>query len=443
MQSLYRKYSRGYTNTIMAPEVKKLKNGITAIVEDRPHSKTVTVLTSVCVGADYELKGEHGLAHFFEHMCFKGTKRYPNYRDLLLAIDSLGLASNAFTGRDRTAYHFRGLPQDLEEIISLNAEMFLDNILPEKELEKERKVIIEEIKMYDDKSTSVLGKLVRECIYKGTPGEFSILGTIDDIKGHSYESFLNFREKHYVSGNTVVIVVGNTDGMDVFSLLEKHFSGVKQGGRSTREKIEFSYTTPRVTIKNIKKFDTTVFDFAFDAMPLIRSKESAALDMLESVLCDGMSSRIFDRIREQMAACYSVDFSSSGSLEYASSSVYSSIDGVRLNEVLTALVEELNKIKDKQVPTKELDRAKKVSLSSYARSLESDFRRMYSYLSCFSNNDPMFDLDEWLSLIKDVRAEDIQKVAVDMFTKEKAKLVVVGPNAHDVEALSGVVDRLG
>ena len=432
-----------YNNINMEMQIKKLNNGITAIVENRPQSQTVTVLTGVCVGSNNELSNEHGLAHFFEHMCFKGTKRYPNYRDLSLAIDSMGLVSNAFTSGGSTAYHLRGIPEDLEEMIRIISDMFLESTLPEKEVEKERGVIIEEIKMSADNSVSVLDNLLDECLYKGTPGEFSILGKIDEIKRHSRESLLKFREKHYVSDNTVAIVVGNTNGFDVFALLEKYFAGVKKGVKSTRDKIAFSYDTPGVTVKDIKKFDTTKFEIAFDSMPLIRSKKSAALHMLNYVLDGGISSRLFDRIREQMAACYSVSFSSFGSLEYSASSVYSSIDGKRLNEVLTAVVEELNKVKDKKISTVELDRSKKIAFSGMARYLESDYNRLQSAFSRFNNNDPMFDWDEWRALLVDVSAEDIQKVAIDTFSAKKSKLAVVGPDKHSVEELFKIVDGLG
>ena len=176
-------------------ETRKLNNDITVLLSPDEQAETVCVLVGVGIGSNHEQQNEYGLAHFFEHMCFKGTKNYPTNTEFVTRMEESGLVANAHTGKEYTAYHMSGRAERLQDMLKLTADIFLHSLFPENELEKEKKVIIEEIAMYKDDPQSRAFDEVNKSLFHGTVAEHSILGTVESVTSFSRNHFHAFFRK--------------------------------------------------------------------------------------------------------------------------------------------------------------------------------------------------------------------------------------------------------
>lgn len=186
-----------------------LKNGLRVITVPMEKSPTVTVFVLVEAGSEYEEKEENGLSHFLEHMCFKGTKRRPNCSDLSQELDEIGAVYNAFTSNEYTGYYAKAQFDQVDKILDIVSDMYLNPILPQAEIEKERGVIIEEINMYEDLPQRKVQNVLSDLVYGDQPAGRTILGPKENINKFNREDFLNYRAKHYVAEATTLIVAGN------------------------------------------------------------------------------------------------------------------------------------------------------------------------------------------------------------------------------------------
>ena len=196
---------------INMPKVHKLKKGITLILDCDKNSLLTSVFVGVPVGSNNENANQRGMAHFLEHMCLKGTRGYPNGSTLQIKTQSLGIYRNAFTGSNRTAYHLTGNSKHTEEMIHILSEMFTNSLFEAQGLEKEKGVVIEEIKGHNVRAKSMPPMTALLELFKGTQAEYIVLGTIDSIKSFNRDSCLEFYEKHYVADNTIIVISGKFD----------------------------------------------------------------------------------------------------------------------------------------------------------------------------------------------------------------------------------------
>ena len=176
----------------MGLSVHTLENGISVLLNDDQQADTACVLVGVGIGSNHEEDTEHGLAHFFEHMCFKGTTTFPTQRDLLTHMDGLGVISNAFTSREYTAYYAHGRAERLTDMLSVTADIFLNSTFADEEVEKEKGVVLEEIAMYEDDPRDKGSESVEESLFAGTPSGHPIIGTADSVTSFSRDRFVSF-----------------------------------------------------------------------------------------------------------------------------------------------------------------------------------------------------------------------------------------------------------
>src|SRR3989338_9881336 len=286
-------------------DVHTLPNGLRIILAQMPENRTATVMMMSGTGSRYENGHENGLAHFLEHMFFKGTKRRPSARAISEELDGVGAVYNAFTAKERTAYFAKVGQQYLDTALDVIGDIFLNSKLPEKEITKERGAIIQEIDMYQDMPMRTVDNVFDELIFgKDHPLGRTILGPKENIRKFTRKDFSEYLKRNYTPLNTVVCIAGAFSEKKVLAKIEKEFGSVKHGNPPNFIPFSPAQTAPRIAIKE-KKTDQTNFIIGVPAYPYLH-KDEFALAVLATILGAGMSSRLFLEVREKRGLAYSI-----------------------------------------------------------------------------------------------------------------------------------------
>ena len=325
----------------MKAQIKKLKNGTTVIVLQR-NTEITSILVGVSIGCDHETDSENGLAHFLEHMCLKGTKKHKTPKKLLVYLDSLGIHANASTNNSSTCYHFSGPKGKYEKMLDLISDMFLNSTFISEEIEKEKGVILEEIKMKNDNPTESICDIIIDVLHQGTAAGRRILGYPANIKKFHQKDFIDFHKKHYTPKNTIVVVVGDIKTKKIFSDVDKIFGCIKNN-KKTSDPIIKDINKYRSVIKK-SKIEDTALGFGF-RVPKELKKNGAELDVLNAVLGYGLSSRLFVKIREEMGGCYRIKTSFYKTPNYCDFFITTSIDSKRTKEIYNSYLDGVKKNK--------------------------------------------------------------------------------------------------
>ena len=313
-------------------KVHKLKNNITLILDCDKNSLLTSVFVGVPVGSNNENANQRGMAHFLEHMFFKGTKEYPNKFALITKTQSLGLSVQGTTSTYMTVYHLTGNSKHTEEMIHILSEMFINSLLEAKGLEKEKGVVIEEIKRYNVvlKSTPLLTALLE--LFKGTQAEYIVLGTIDSIKSFNRDGCLEFYHKHYVVDNTIIVISGKFDEDAVLKKVSDEFKNARRGEVTKHPVLKINKTlgnqfTSTVN-KDMKQTNVAIFFYSEGE----NSKKIEIAQLLGTVLGGGMSSRLVFKIREEMGACHRISAESHSLSTYGVFSIDTGINSNNFDE---------------------------------------------------------------------------------------------------------------
>ena len=416
----------------MKAQIKNLKNGTTVITLHRKTTKTVSILVGVSIGCDHETDSENGLAHFLEHMCLKGTKKHKTPKKLLVYLDSLGIHANASTNNSSTCYHFSGPKGKYKKILDLISDMFLNSTFTSKEIQKEKGVILEEIKMKNDNPTESICDVIIDVLHQGTAAGRRVLGYPANIKKFHQKDFINFYKKHYTPKNTIVVVVGDIKPQKVFSDVNKIF-GVIKNNKKTSDPIIRDINKYRSVIKKTK-IEDTVLGFGF-RVPKELKKNGAELDVLNAVLGYGLSSRLFVKIREEMGGCYRIKTSFYKTPNYCDFFITTSIDSKRTKEIYKTILMELKKIKDNLIEKDELEIAKTKLLSSENFVLESNFDLLIKCFMQYVVSGKTLSFKESTDAIKKVTSKQVQNCAKKIFKKENFAIAVLGSSTITKKSL--------
>jgi predicted Zn-dependent peptidase len=283
---------------------KKLKNGMRIITIPMKENPTTTVLVLVETGSKYENKENNGISHFLEHMCFKGTSRRPSAFDITKELDGIGAHYNAFTGQEYTGYYAKSDYKNLDTILDVVSDMYLNPIFPEKEIEKEKGVIIEEINMYQDLPRSIVSDEFLKLLYGDHPAGWNIAGTKENVQKIQRTDFIDYRSKHYVASATTVIVSGKINEKDIFKKVSSAFKDIGKWKKDSKEKVVENQKVSHVSVY-YKDTDQTHLILGVRSFNTY-NKYNTILMVMNSVLSGGMSSRLFQKMRDEMGICYYV-----------------------------------------------------------------------------------------------------------------------------------------
>ncbi len=416
-----------------------LNNGMRIITVPQPGSLAVTMLVLVEAGSKYESSDINGLSHFLEHMCFKGTKKRPTAMDITRELDGIGAEYNAFTSQEWTGYYAKVQSHELDTVIDVLSDMYLNPTFDEKEIEKEKGVIIEEINMYEDTPQRRVQELFMQLTYGDQPAGWDIGGRKEVIRAMTRDHFTKYRSKHYLADATTVVVAGSFNGSDEKTLvkkLEHAFKSVAVGKKEGKLKVVDRQKAPAVQVK-FKETDQTHLVIGVRAFD-VYDKRRVALGVLGDILGGGMSSRLFQKVREELGAAYYVKADADLFTDHGLFTVAAGVHHPKFNIVITAILEELHKMTTLLVTEKELEQAKDHMAGRMVLGLEtSDSLAMY-YGGQEVHREKMETPAEYLKQIKAIKREEVLAVAKDIFKNDRLNLALIGPMKDDKD-IKGLV----
>lgn len=412
-----------------------LKNGLTVITSHIPDAPSVTVLVMVHTGSKYESKAENGLSHFLEHMCFKGTEKRPTALDISMELDSIGSQSNAFTSHEFTGYYAKAHPSYVDKILDVVSDIYLHPTFDAKEIEKEKGVIVGEINMYDDMPQHVVHDVFMELMYGDQPAGWKIVGPKENIHSMTRENFQNYRAKHYVASATTVLVSGNFNEADILTKVENLFKGISQDKKGNKAPTLEEQQKPQIKIKQ-KETDQTHIVFGlrtFDGA----DERNTPLKVLSSVLGGGMSSRLFQKLREEMGVGYYVRSGIDEFTDHGILVVSTGVDNTRVAEVVSAVLSEFKRLTVEPVSEAELQKAKDYIVGNMYLGLESSDSLAEYYAIQDILSDEILTPDELAAKIKAVSSKEVQDLAKQIFVDKGLNMAIVG-NIAESESLSKI-----
>jgi predicted Zn-dependent peptidase len=409
----------------MKPKIKQLDNGLRIIAVPLKDNPTVTVLTLVEAGSKYEAKDNNGISHFLEHMCFKGTEKRRQGIDIARELDGLGAQSNAFTSQEFTGYWAKGRAKNFHKILDVVADVYLNSTFPAEEIEKEKGVILDEINMYEDLPMRKVNNLFGELLYGDQPAGWTILGPKENIKKMTRENFVQYHNEHYVGSATTIVVAGDVNPREVFKSVEKSFAEISAGKKTKKKKVIEKQNKSQVAIE-YKKTDQTHLILGFRTFAR-KHKDSRVLDLIAGILGKGMSSRLFDRLREQMGVGYYVRSYHDNHTDHGVLEMSTGVTNKRAEEVVAAILEECRRLVEEPVSEKELRKTKEYVLGMMQMDLEAsdDVAQFFGFQEVLDKN--MQTPAQMIKEIKSITAKDIQRVAKKVMKNDRLNLALIGP----------------
>ena len=408
-----------------------LKNGLRLVTVPQKGSLTTTVLFLVEAGSKYESKQVNGLLHFLQHMCFKGTERRPRPIDVASELDALGAHYNAFTSHEYTGFYAKARNEDAGKIFDVLSDIYLRSLLREEEIDKERGVIIEEINMYEDAPMQQIHELFTTLLYGDQPAGWDVIGKKEIVLSLQRNDFLSYRKRHYLPNATVLIVAGGTDETAVRRMTTEAFDRIAADEKGSMPRTIETQKGP-ATLTRHKETDQAHLVLgvrAFDAFDERRN----TLTLIANLLGGGMSSRLFQRVREQMGAAYYIHTSNDLYSDHGYLSVSAGVALDKITNVVRAILEEFARLRDGSVDAEELINAKRKIAGSMAISLETSDELASFYGSQEVVRREILTIDQILEKINGVTAEDIRNVSREIFTNAGLNLAVIGPYKDSVQ----------
>ena len=401
-----------------------LENGLTVVTATMPHMHSVSLGYWVGVGGRYETAEESGASHFIEHMLFKGTKKR-SAQEISQDIEGLGGYLNAFTSEEVTCYHARAQHSRFPELLDVLGDMFLNSCFDKIELDKERNVIKEELAMYLDQPQQHVQELLNETLWPGQPLGRPLTGTIKTLDGLRREELIGYKNSRYVSNSTVIAVAGNLDHQSVVKAVGKIARLVPKGPPPKFAPCDARQTAPRVRLFTKKTEQTQL---ALGIRTCSRHDERRfALRVLNTILGENMSSRLFQIIREDRGLAYSIYSSLSYFDDVGILNISAGLDLSNLEKTLNLISIELGKLSGKLVTPRELQRAKDYVTGQMDLSLESADNQMMWMGEQWLGYGKIIPPDEIRQRINGVKASEIRAVAREFFRPERMNLALVSP----------------
>lgn len=404
-----------------------LKNGMRLITVPQPGNVATTVLVLVEAGSKYEQKEINGLSHFLEHMCFKGTTNRATALQIAGELDGLGAEYNAFTSHEYTGYFAKVESHKSEKALEIISDLYLNPVFDPAEIEKEKGVIIEELNMYEDMPQRKIGDIFMHLLYGDQPAGWDVGGEKDVIRKLTKEDFLKYRGIHYLPAATVMIIAGNFNEEKIVKQAEELFAKMADGKKGGKLAVKEAQTEPQVLLK-FKESDQTHLMIGVRAFSMFDDRHYV-LEVLSDILGGGMSSRLFQKIREELGAAYYVRAAADLYTDHGYLAAGAGVEHSKLKIVISAILEEFKKLKDAPVSEEELVRAKSHLSGNLLLGLETSDSLAVYYGSQEILKRKQTTPEELVKKINAVTAQQIQDLAKDIFQSSKLNMAMIGPVA--------------
>jgi predicted Zn-dependent peptidase len=383
--------------------------------------RSVSIGVWLTRGSRHESAERGGIAHFVEHMLFKGTGTR-SAEDIAQAIDSIGGQLDAFTAKEYASYYIKVLDEHLPLALDILSDIVRNPAFTPDDIEREKKVVIEEIKMVEDTPDDLVHELFTQGFWEDHPLGRPILGIRETVESFNADLLRHYFQNAYTPKNLIVSAVGNLEHGHVRDLVEAKFGDLTWVGESAGE--QAPTVVPNVLIRN-KELEQSHLCLGASSYPQDHDDRYSSY-VLNTLLGGSMSSRLFQNVREKRGLAYAVFSGLSAYRDAGSFTIYAGCSNEAVGEVIDLVVEELRGVKHSLVPAAELRRAKDHLKGSLMLSLESTASRMSNLARQVIYFDRLFDMDETLAGIESVTPEDVQRVATDLFRRESLSATVLG-----------------
>jgi predicted Zn-dependent peptidase len=403
-----------------------LKNGLRVIAVPMPAFESATVLVMAGAGSRYENKKNSGISHFLEHMAFKGTESRPSAQEIASLVDGMGGEFNAFTGKEFTGYYIKSAADKVELCLDMLSDMLQNSLFDEKEITKEKGVIMGEINLYEDTPVRKIGDIYEQLLYGDTPLGWDIAGSKKTVMSVKRKDFVTYMQSLYSAHNLTVVVAGGIDTQKTFDLVEQNFGAMKKFDTIGFEKVTENQTKPQVFIKR-KVTEQVHIALGFRTVPL-EHEDHYPLELLSTIMGGGMSSRLFLEVREKRGLGYYVRTHSEHYQDCGTLVTTAGVDAKRVEEAIEVILAEHKIIADPQtnITDEELRKAKEYVKGHLVLELE-DSR---SVANLFANQELLEERietpEEIIAKIEAVTAAQIKGVAQKYITQKTLNLALIG-----------------
>lgn len=397
-------------------------NGTTLLLFPFKTRETASLGVFFRIGSRFESKKVKGIAHFLEHMVFKGSKKY-SHRKIKEEIEGRGGSLNAFTSQEMTGYYAHFLNKNLPQTLDILLDMVFNPILSKKDTEKERKVILEEIKMYNDLPTSRASMLFDRLLWKNHPLGEDVIGSVSTVKNTKSSDLAKFKNKYYIPSNTIISFSGAFAKEKVIKLLKEKI-------RPAKQKVILRSPMPQA-FKGLgiacekRSIEQTHLCLGFRGVSYL-DKRRLTLSLINVILGANMSSRLFEELREKKSLCYDISTEARKYKDSGAFLIHIGLDKSKILVAISTIIRELNKIKKKEVPSKELSRAKDYLLGQIAMNSERPQGVMFQMAESYLTLGRTYSFAEIKKKVEAITALEIKRLANDLFKFKNICISCVG-----------------
>ena len=405
-----------------------LDNGLPVLTSSMPHTRSVSMAIFIGAGSRYESDEIAGTSHFLEHLLFKGTKQWPTAREISEAVEGVGGILNASTDREMTVFWCKVARPHFQRSLSILVDMMLNPLLDPTELEKEREVVLEELRMINDYPTNRVDLLIDETLWPDQPMGRDVGGSQESVSNITREQIVDYVRHQYTPGNTAVAVAGDISHEEVVDLLSEALKDWTPEQPMSWYPVQDGQEMPRIRVEQ-RKTDQAHLCIGLPGLPLTHP-DRYVLGLMNVILGEGMSSRLFLELREKQSLAYDVHSSINLFRDCGSLIVYCGVEPQKSQRAVSAIMEQLNGLQH-DIPESELEKARELSKGRMLLRME-DSRSVAMWMGAQETlTGRVRTVDEVVERLDDVSTEDIERVAADIIREDKLNLAVVGPYRSD------------
>jgi len=399
-----------------------LPSGLIVLTERMEHVRSVAMGVWMRAGSRHEIPELNGISHFVEHMVFKGTKSRSAQR-IAREVDAIGGNLDAFTGKETVCFNMKVLDEHVPTALDVLSDLVLNPVFASEEIARERGVILEEIKMDEDNPDTLVHEIFTQNFWKDHPLGKPILGTRETVRSFEQNTLLRFFEQRFLAGNMVFSAAGNLEHDAFVELVARNFGSLGPGaipGDTVAPTV-----TPRINLRNKKSLEQVQMCLGVPAPPVADECRYTTL-VLNTLLGGGMSSRLFQTVREERGLVYAIYSDLNPYRDTGSLCVYAGTSADRALQVIDLIMEEFRRLKTEPLASEELRRAKDQLKGNLLLSLESSMSRMSNLARQQMYFEKFFGLEEILNLVESVTEEQVMAMATRLFRPERVALTLLG-----------------
>jgi len=399
-----------------------LPSGLIVLTERMEHVRSVAMGVWMRAGSRHEVPELNGISHFVEHMVFKGTKSRSAQR-IAREVDAIGGNLDAFTGKETVCFNVKVLDEHVPTALDVLSDLVLNPVFATEEIARERGVILEEIKMDEDNPDTLVHEIFTQSFWKDHPLGKPILGTRETVRSFEQNTLVHFFEQRFLAGNMVFSAAGNLEHDSFVELVAKHFSALAPG--AIPSDTVAPTVTSRINLRNKKSLEQVQLCLGVPAPPVADESRYTTL-VLNTLLGGGMSSRLFQTVREERGLVYAIYSDLNPYRDTGSLCVYAGTSSDRALQVIDLIMEEFRRLKTEPLAAEELRRAKDQLKGNLLLSLESSMSRMSNLARQQMYFERFFGLEEILAKVEEVNEEQVMAMATQLFQPEKVAVTLLG-----------------